>query len=287
MPITITERPDSRTSEEGERKSQDRRYNVLGTHDQAAAQAALAAAAPASLDGLARLGVRVEPRYVNEDDEDRCLWLGIAEYGVPSSQAIEPLEVGDVVVSVNTIGGTEHVTAPLTRIGSYPDPGAPTARGIGDNGQGEVEGVDIYVSALELEVTKVFASAAAAPSPAVLDNFGVVTNAAEFTVTDTKTGRSRTFAIGTLLYLGHREGRARTDGALEITCQFWGRKVRPELVIGAITVPASEPWSYLWLRWEQTEDGDAHKLYAEAIGAYVDRNYGSGDFEALDLGPPA
>ena len=149
--------------------------------------------------------------------------------------------------------------------------------------------MDIYAGALEVEMTKVFETAAAAPSPSVLDNFGVVTNAEEFTVTDTKTGRSRSFAIGTLLYLGHREGRARVDGALEITCRFLARTPKPAFTTGVddeIEVPEGKPWTYLWFRFEQKEDGAGHKLYAEVIGVNEDYVYGEGDFDDLELGPP-
>jgi hypothetical protein len=285
MPITVTERPDSRPSEEGERKSQERRYNVIGTDDQAEANAALAAAAPATLDGLARLGVRVEPRYVNEDDPDRSLWLGIAEYGVPSGQAVEPLEVGDVVVTGSTMAGTEHVTGSLACFAAYAPAGetAPAAHGVGDDGQGNVEGVDIFAPAVEFEVTKVFAAPASAPSPATLCALVAKVNDAPWSVTDSKTGRVWSFDADVVLYLGHREGRARVDGALELTYRFAARQNSADITVGAITIPYKGAWDYLWFRWEQKEDGTAKKLYARAIGAYIEMMYESVGFAALGI----
>jgi len=292
MAITISERPDSRPYGTGERKTQQRRFNVIGTADQAAAEAAVAVDddCPLTVDGLSRQSVHVEPRYVNVDDPDHCVWLGIAEYGILSSSPPEPLEVGDVVVTASTMGGTEHITCPLARLGAYVPEGemeTPIAHGIGDNGEGEVAGVDIAARAIEVEVTKVFASAEAAPEPIVLFALATCTNNAEFSVTDTKTGRTWTFAEGECLFLGHRESRTRTDGALEITYKFAGSPNRSEFEISGtgITVAAKPGWAYLWVLFEKSEDTEAKRMYAKARAAYVEQVYLPGDFSALGLAP--
>jgi hypothetical protein len=283
--VTVVERNESRRRSWGERLAATVRYNVLGTADETEAGAALASAAPVTRGGLVRLGYDVDELAVDESSPAACTWLGTVEYGVPTGSAPEPLDVGDVVVTASTLGGQEHITAPIARLGAYPPDTAPQAHGIGDNGRGEVEGVDIAARALELEVVKVFESAAVAPSPGALWALATTTNNAPFSITDSKTGRQWSFAAGELLFLGHREGRARVDGALEITYHFAASPNRTDITIPGtgITVASKPGWAYLWLRWEQAEDADKKRMYAKALAAYVDRVYYEGNFAALGI----
>jgi len=285
--ITVTEKDTSRRRSWGEQKTVDLIYLVQGTADEAEAGAALASAAPTTHGGLVRLAYSVDPLAIDSAAPDGCRWIGTASYGVPSGSAPEPLEVGDVVVSASTLGGQEHVTAPIARLGAYAPAGetAPETHGIGDNGRGEVAGVDVAARTLEIEVTKVFESASAAPSPNTLWVMATTTNSAPFSVTDSGTGRTWTFAAGECLFLGHREGRTRVDGALEITYHFAGSPNRTDVEIPGtgITVASKPGWAYLWLRYEEAEDAAAKRMYAKALAAYVDRVYHESDFASLGI----
>ena len=89
----------------------DRIYVVRGTSDDITAKAALAAAAPATYDGLVRQTLQLE-RTAEQ------VWECSVRYGL-----LEPLETGDSTFQFDTGGGTQHITQSLQTIASYAPPG--------------------------------------------------------------------------------------------------------------------------------------------------------------------
>lgn len=290
MAITVVELPKSRPTWRGQTETHDRHYHVKGTADHVAAADALYDAAPATDDGLVRLDWGVEPvvETIDSDSPADCHWLGTVRYGVPEGGGhLEVLDVGDVVVSVSTRGGSEHVTAPLAQTGFGPaGDTAPEAHGINDDGRGHVEGVERYAGGGEVEVTKVYESAALAPDP---DELWALShpphvNSGAYGFTDAKTGRSWSFAAGELLYIGHSEGRGRIDGAFEIRFYFLAAPNRSTWTQANIEITGGKQGhEYLWFRHAEHEDDAAHRLYGKAVGAYVAQLYPEDSLAALDL----
>jgi len=286
MAITVTERPDSGSGSDGQRKRDEKRYLVRGTADGGEAKAALAAEAPATYNGLYRKSWDVDPVFIDSQNPAVCLWEGAVQYGPAETERPEP-ELGETLIRSRSGGGTEHLVVAIAHRGAY-TPGAeaaPPAHGIGDDGEGNIEGVDVEAPRYEFTVTKVFTDPASAPSEDTLRALAATVNSAEFSVTDSRTGRTITCAAGECLFRGHEAGAARSDGGLEITYNFAVRQNRANFTIPGtgITVDGKRGWDYLWCRYEQAEDAGAGRLYAKAIGAYVDQVYHETDFSALGI----
>jgi len=287
MAVTVTERPDSGSGSDGERKRDEKRYQVRGTADGVAARNALRDNSPPTYGGHPRKAWDVDPVYVDAQNPGRCLWEGVVRYGPAETERIEP-EIGETLIRSRSGGGTEHMVVPIARRGAYGPAGdtAPEAHGIGDDGEGNVEGVDVKAPRYEFTVTKVFTNPATAPSDDTLRALADTVNSAEFSVTDSRTGRTITCAAGECLFRGHEAGAARGDGGLEITYNFAVRPNRGEFTIPGTDITVTDGkkgWDYLWCRYAQAEDDTAKRLYAKAIGAYVDQVYYETDFTTLGI----
>lgn len=286
MAVTVTERPDSGSGADGDRKRDEKRYQIRGTADGVAAKSALADEAPTTYNSLVRKSWDVDPVFIDSERPAACLWEGTVEYGKAETGRIEP-DIGEMLIRSRSGGGTEHVILPIARRGSYapPEEDAPKAHGIGDQGEGTLDGVDVETPRYEFTVTKVFTSPAAAPSETTLYALAGTMNDAEFSVTDSRTDRTITCAAGECLFRGHEAGAARGDGGLEITYNFAVSPNRANFEIPGtgITVDAKKGWDYLWCRYEQAEDDDAKRLYKKAIAAYVDQVYRETDFSDLEI----
>ncbi len=272
MPITVDEKPDSRESSD---ESATLTYIVRGTSDDAAARAALAAEAPTTHDGLVRVAVRVEPHFIDADNDAVCVWIGSVEYGQTSD---ESRETGDSLFSFDTGGGTQHtVTAvPGTSISGYA-PGeetAPPAHGIGDNGE-RCEGADIVVPIYHFSETHYLPDAFVMPEyKQILFQCTGKTNLDAF----------RGFKVGEVLFLG-ASGSKRGKEDWEVTFRFAAKPNREDFAVagGTITVPSCKGWEYLWLRFESKEDDGSHRMYRRAIAAYVAPVYEEFLFSSLGI----
>jgi len=292
MAITVTERHETDRGSDGERKDTEKRYLVTGTATLVDALAALASNSPTTLNGLTRQTWNADPVFVDAGNPARSVWYGTVYYDQPASSAIV-LDKGDQIIRSRSGGGTEHIMVPIARRGSYAPSGetAPEAHGIGDDGKGNVEGVDIHGWRYEFTVTRVYDNATGAganDAPAETEIAALLnhTNEAEFTVVDTRNGRSITCQIDECILLGHECGGAsRADGGFQIDYHF---AVRPhqtdrEIPNTGITVAEQRGWDYMWTRYEQAEDDTAHRAYAKALAAFVDQVYYQGDFSGLKL----
>jgi len=287
MAITVTERPDSGSGSDGEQRRDEKRYQVRGTADGVSARNALRDNSPATYGDHPRKTWDVDPVYIDSQNPAACLWEGVVRYGPPQAGGTLDLDVGDVVIRSRSGGGTEHKTVAIAHRGAYGQAGdtAPEAHGIGDDGEGNIEGVDVEAPRYEFTVTKVFTNPSGAPSEDTLRALADTVNSAEFSVTDSRTGRTIACAAGECLFRGHEAGAARSDGGLQITYNFAVRANRGEFTIPgtAITVTEKKGWDYLWCRYAQAEDAGAKRLYARAIAAYVDQVYRETTFSALGI----
>ena len=265
MPITVTEAwagPDWEATESG--RSITRSYIVSGTQDVAAANTAVVAAVPGTYETALLKAVRLTR-------------IGHAEWAAEVTyNTREPREVGDVKVSFDTTGGTQHVTQSLATTGYHGSgtfdftPDFKGAIGVTKNG---VDGVDIVVPSLSRQETHYFAVADVDDTyiNAIADLTGKVNNA---------TFRGR--AAGEVLFLG-ASGQNIDSEKAEITFRFGISPNVTGLTVGDITGIAKKGWEYLWVRYEDHVDESNEALVKRAVNVYVERVYNNGDFSVLGI----
>lgn len=275
MPFTVEERDTSRTITSGANPAVELRFVVRGTgpdlQNDAGALAALEDEAPDDFLSLPRRDVRLEPAGPG-------LWDGEAAYA-PVSNEFEPPQTGESIFAFDTGGGTQHITHSLATVSTYAAPGqtAPNFQGAIGVTADSVEGVDIVVPVYQFTETHVFPNAA-------------VTDAYKATLM-IMTGRVnsdtfRGFEPGSVLFLGasgSKRGAASGAGDWEITFRFAVSVNLAAITVGPITGISKKGWEYLWVRYEDAEDGAAQSIVKRPVAAYVERVYLELPFSILGL----
>ncbi len=285
MPFTVEERDTSRTITSGKNPAVELRFVVRGIgsdpakEDDEEALEALEAAAPATFLSLPRRDVRLEPAVITEGAES--VWDGEAAY-TPLDIESEPPQQGESAFAFDTGGGTQHITHSLATVASYAAPGttAPDFQGaIGVTAEvgGSVEGVDIVVPVFQFTETHVFADAA------VTDAYKI---ALMLMTGRVNSDMFRGFAAGSVLFLGaagSKRGPASGGGDWDITFRFAVSVNLSSIVVGPITGINKKGWEYLWVRYEDAEDGAAHAIVKRPVAAYVERVYTELPFSSLGI----
>ncbi|MCC6427321.1 MAG: hypothetical protein IT435_10935 [Phycisphaerales bacterium] len=268
MPITVTEKFESRKSTKGDNPSAELVYTVRGTNDDLAARAQAETTSPATYDTLPRQSVSVEP----VGDE---LWEAVVRYGRTQSSLPTPAES---IFSFDTGGGSQHITQSMDTVSSHAASGttAPDFQGaIGVTADG-VEGVDITVPVYQFSETHYFADAA-------------VTGAYKgtlFSLTGkVNSGAFKGFQPGEVLFLGATGSKRGTDpdDDWEITFRFAASPNATGISIGSINGISKKGWEYLWVRYADQEDTGSHAIVKRPVAAYVERVYDEGNFTGLGI----
>ena len=263
MAITIAEQwtsPDTTiTADGGERITS---WVVMGTADQATAEAAVLDYVPAVYAGLYRQRVRLVAHGATS-------WLAEIRYGPR-----KPLSLGEARYEFDTTGGTQRIKQSLETVGAYalPDETAPNYHGAIGVTESGVEGVDITVPVFAWSETHVVAAAE------ITSAYRQVLYALTGRVND---AAWRDYDAGEVLFLGARGGSRNAD-EWDMTYRFAASPNIGSTVIGGITVAAKGGWQYLWYRYKQDVDEDTAIERPQA--AYVERVYRSGSFLLLGLG---
>ena len=265
MPITVTEKFDSRTSAAGENPSVELKYVVAGTASDIDAKAALAATAPIAYDGLVRQSWDVEPV-----GDGSAFWNGTVRYGRYDNS---PPETGDSSFSFDTGGGTQHITQSLETVARHAPAGqtAPDFGGAIGVTHDAVEGVDTTVPVYRFSETHYVADSAVTPEYKA--NLFLQTGK----VNDIT---FKGFAPGEVLFLG-ASGSQRGDEDWEITFYYAASPNVTDLTIGAITNIAKKGWEYLWVRYEDAADDDAKCVVKRPVQVNIEEVYEPASFTAL------
>ncbi len=260
MPITIDERYNSREATESEDPNTELLYVVQGTDDDLQVKSLVAATAPAFYDGLKRDSFTISTvgggvwecavRYVKLEDESQFTF--------------------------DTGGGNVHITQGLTTVGRYAAPGevAPNFQGAIGVNQDQIEGTDITVPVYNFTETHQIDDSLVT---------GAYKAALFFLTGKVNDGAFKGFARGEVLFLG-ASGAKRGFDDWEITFRFAASPNISGLTLGNITGIDKEGWHYLWIRFADEEDNDAHTLIKKPIAAYVEQVYEYGDFSGLGIG---
>jgi len=268
MPITIAEKPTSRSATEGvdNNASATLEYLVRGTDNDLAVHALVQATIPAFYRNLAFQSYSIDPVHVDASDAVG-FWNVSAQYGVK--------DPNESTYTFDTGGGTQHITQSLETKGSYAAPGstAPDFGGAIAATHDDVEGVDITVPVYNFSETHYL-------------NDALVTDAYKgtlFSLTGkTNQGAFRNFDAGEVLFLG-ASGTKRGKDDWEITYKFAASPNVTSLQIGPITVSSKRGWELLWVRYADDEDSAAKVLVKKPLAVYVERVYEEGNFSGLGI----
>ncbi|MGV6815315.1 MAG: hypothetical protein ACWA5W_09970 [Phycisphaerales bacterium] len=269
MPITVTEKFESRRSTTGDNPSAELGYTVRGTDDDLAARSAVEAASPTTYDNLPRQAVAVEP--VGPEHWDATVRFA------PNHQSSPP-QTGESVFNFDTGGGSQHITQSKATIGTYAAPGttAPNFQGGISVTADSVNGVDITVPVYQFSETHYLPAATVSEAYKVLlfELTGKV-NSAGF----------KGFAAGEVLFLGASGSRRGTDPQddWEISFRFAVSPNVTGLAVGPITGINKQGWEYLWVRYADAEDTAASTIVKRPIAAYVERVYDTANLGAMGI----
>jgi hypothetical protein len=269
MNIRWGESPDSGQMTENPRSTK-LKYVLEGIFDKAVARAYAVAATPLIYDGLFRQDVQV-------DSGGFRIWRVTVPYGPEKQQ-----KPGEYKWSVDTTGGTSHITSAKTHGTDYAPSGktAPNHGGaIGvkqSGGTMTVEGCDIIVPACKWTET-----------------WSLPKTAASFSYIDTL--EALTGRVNASTFRGKPAGEVRFDGAtgggstadpdaVEFTFHFTRNKSVTNLTIDNITGINATGWQYLWIEYEQQADTNSNTGVQRAMAVHVETVYDSENFAILGIG---
>ena len=270
MPLTLTEKLDSRKWTTGDNASVEMVYILTGTSDDVTAKNLIASSTASTYNGLVRQSIQIEPEWVDTTRSDGQ-WVATVRYGVRP-----PTEVGESSFSFDTSGGTQHVTQSLATSHRYGAPGttAPDFGGAVGVTHDNVEGVDITVPVYSFSETHYLDAAVVTPAyKGTLFNLTGKVNNASF----------KGLAAGECLFLG-ASGSKRGADDWEITYRFAGSPNRTGLVVGPISGISKKGWEYMWVRYADSEDAAAKAIVKKPVAVYIERVYEEGNFAALGIG---
>lgn len=239
--------------------SQTLEYRATGTTDQNYVWAYALGGTPGYISTpggiLTRQDIQVEP-----DGWQR--YLVRVPYGQRKS------EVGGYTVNFNTSGATVKIKAAREHIGSFPAAGETAtdfggAIGVKRGSEWEVEGCDIVVPALKLDVSF--------KHPQGIITIAQIKNLARATGT-TNSVPFLTFAAGELLFLGC-SGTEGTNVETEISYQFAASENTTDLTMGDIASIVKEGHHYAWCEFKDAVDSGRPTVKPRCV--YVERVYNS------------
>ena len=216
MPVTLTEKLDSRKWTTGDNASVEMTYILTGTSDDLTAKTLIQNSTATSYDGLVRQSIQIEPERVDETTGEGQ-WVATVRYGIRP-----PSEVGESSFAFDTSGGTQHITQSLGTIASYAASGTPpNFGGAVSVTHDSVEGVDITIPVYSFSETHFLDAAFVTPAYyGTLFNLTGKVNNASF----------KGLAAGECLFLGASVETRADDW--EITYRFAGSPNRTGLVVG-------------------------------------------------------
>lgn len=230
---------------------------------------------------------RISTTYANEGVDSYEKW-GVANYDdvvlIPSG------------LSVDTTGGTEHITQSLKTVGYEADAEAtpPDSFGAINVSGGQVNGVTRTVPAYNFTETWLvpawYLMAGRKPSE------GVTSDNPQPTSPDTSYGQAlrvlsgtinkekwRIFDPGEVLFLGARYDVQRNATMVPVTYSFSVQPSRKKFKVGTIEVAEKRGWDFMWIHYEDATDATAFFPVKKPKYVYIDQIYEESDFEQLGI----
>lgn len=276
-------------------RSVDLRFLISGMESYTAAEAKAQAIAPLIYDGHRRGNVTCTPvgggyyqvsvNYANEGVNAYEAW------GILNPDDVRVIPSG---ISVDTTGGTEHVTQSLYTSGYQVDgPDAPDSYGAINVSGNQVNGVTKTVPAFNFSETWMIpawyllvgkADAAGAsnddgesPGPTI----PFAQKLRELTGTTNK-DKWRIFQKGEVLFLGARYDVSRASTMVPVTYSFSVKPTRTDFDVGDIKVYFCRGWDNLNIQYEDVSEGNVAVKKPKYV--YVDQIYEDANFAELGIG---
>ena len=266
MTIEINERFLSRSQSEGSSRSAELVFLARATagENEIEVKWAVVDYAPVVYDGMVAQGAHLE--QVNAT---------VYEVAVQYGERKRP-EIGDVEITFDTTGATQHVTQSKATVGNYTIPGyqPPNFKGAIGVTKKTVEGVDIPARSWKWQERHVL------PELAVNDGYRHVLGLLTGTVNNIP---FRGKAPGEVLFLGATD-TPRDQDKREIEFQFAFSPNAFGLQIGDILVPFKRGWDYLWVRYADTEDDDASMPVKRPLSVHIEQVHDYTNFAQLGIG---
>lgn len=232
------------------------KWKAVGTSSQTFVHSYALGATPAVVatiyGTLYRQDIRVRQTAYNQFEVD-------VPYGTRKNAS------GEWTWDFDTTGGSIHITNAKAEIARYPEDTAPDQRGaIGVDGD-QVNGIDITIPSMKLNVQ-------------FRHPLGVLTLAqAKFLHSITGTVNADSFlgfAPGEVLFLGAR-GADGTDAEVTVSYQFAMSANATGLSLGDIGGVDKDGWDYLWIKYRDTEQTTSNITRPVRVPqfVYVDRVY--------------
>jgi len=276
MPLTLTEKLDSRRWTTGENASVEMTFTLRGTSSDTEALVTLQNSTATSYNGLVRQSIQIEPEWVDESAADG-LWNATVRYGLRP-----PPELEEWTFSFDTTGGTQHITQSIATVARYAPPGktAPDFGGAIGVTHDSVEGVDIATAVFNFTLRRRIPVAqwTAAYVTGLYALTGKV-NSTGFWISIR--GDRYEFAAGEVLFMGASADESTASDFVDITYRFAASPNRTGITVGDITGIAKKGWEYLWVRYADSEDATAKAIVKKPVAAYVEKVYPEGDFGVI------
>jgi hypothetical protein len=266
MSVTCWELHESRTGSDGDDPTHEQVWAIQGTDSDMVAKSSLETTSPLIYSGLVRKSWRVEPVGYQ-------LWRGYVSYG----KYPRPQREGDVKISFDTGGGGSiHVSHTLATVNRYAPQGKQPIDSAGLIGvtRESVEGVDIPSREFHWSETHIV------PVAYVTSAYALTIYALTGTV---NAAAWRAYAAGEVLFKGI-SGTNRDEKTAELTYSFAASPNLINLTIGSIQGVAKQGWDYLWVRYEDDVDDNAHAVIKKPRTVYVERVIERTNFMLLGIG---
>lgn len=225
-------------------------------------------------EAVARINVRASTAGAIITPDLGTLWrqdmrftaAGFAKYDVEIPYSAVKRETGSYSWSFDTTGATVHITTAKEHIQTYPSNMDIHKGSIGVQADGSVEGADVVIPALKLNITY--------RHPHGVITIPFVKQLARATGR-TNSDTFLTFQPGELLYLGST-GADGTESDAEVTHQFAASENAASLDFGDITGIVKQGHHYAWVEHQRkTESG---KGSTQPVRVHVERVYDDTNF---------
>ena len=248
-------------------------WRITDVADATTARAVGWAAAPIIFDGLLKQDARITEIGGGQWDVD-------VTYGMLGSP-----DPDNISWSFDIGTSSLHITQALEHVASYAPPGktAPNhkgAIGVRCDGNGQVvEGCDVLIPVFTWEETHNLPAGTVASHAWIQLMEGLVAH-----IND---GPFRIWAKGELLLLGASGQHAKlVEKYVPITFKFASSRTKNAMTIGDITGVDKEGHHWLWIEYEEQEDGSAKALTKRPRAVHIERVYDYADFANLGIGDP-
>lgn len=263
MAFQFNESPSSRSSVDSDSASKTLVYVASGTTDDEYVKSFARAAIPGVITTVNGILYRGEIRV---DPEGHSLWTVTAPFNRRKQQT------GSYTWSFDTTGATVRITTAKQHVASFPADASnpdPHKGTIGVTKNGDIEGAEIVIPALKLQVQ--FRHPLAQVTLPYAKKLARLTG-----TTNTAPWLDGNFAAGELLFLG-AQGSDGSESESDLTYNFAASENAGGLTFGDIAGVVKKGHEYAWVEYEDSVTGGG-EAGTKAKRVHVERVYGETNF---------